>query len=95
MGNSRVDRYSWVRVSSPCNPPMVIILTWAAFAVWPTTGGATMPKILVSDPISQEGIALLQKHFEVDVKTGLDKDQLIAIIGEYDALAEAHVRNLS
>jgi D-3-phosphoglycerate dehydrogenase len=46
-----------------------------------------MPKVLVSDPIAREGIELLQKHFEVDVKSGLDKDQLIAIIGEYDALA--------
>ncbi|MGB9587688.1 MAG: NAD(P)-dependent oxidoreductase, partial [Armatimonadota bacterium] len=46
-----------------------------------------MPKVLVSDPIAQEGIDLLRKHFDVDVKTGLEKSQLIEIIGEYDALA--------
>jgi len=46
-----------------------------------------MPKVLVSDPISQEGIDLLKKHFDVDVKTGLEKDALISIIGDYDALA--------
>ncbi|MHB0912733.1 MAG: phosphoglycerate dehydrogenase [Armatimonadota bacterium] len=46
-----------------------------------------MPKVLVSDPIAKEGIEILQKQFDVDVKTGLDKDQLIEIIGEYDALA--------
>lgn len=46
-----------------------------------------MPKVLVSDPIAQEGIELLQKYFDVDVKTGMDKDQLLAVIGEYDALA--------
>jgi len=46
-----------------------------------------MPKILVSDPIAQEGIDLLKKRFTVDVKIGMDKDQLIAIIGDYDALA--------
>ncbi len=46
-----------------------------------------MPKVLVSDPIAKEGIDLLQKHFDVDVKIGLEKDQLIAIIGDYDALA--------
>jgi D-3-phosphoglycerate dehydrogenase len=46
-----------------------------------------MPKVLVSDPIAKEGIDLLQKHFEVDVKTGLEKEELIKIIGDYDALA--------
>ncbi|MCX6377140.1 MAG: hydroxyacid dehydrogenase, partial [Armatimonadetes bacterium] len=46
-----------------------------------------MPKVLVSDPIAKEGIELLQKHFEVDVKTGMEKAQLIEIIGQYDALA--------
>lgn len=46
-----------------------------------------MAKVLVSDPIAKEGIELLQKHFDVDVKTGLEKDQLISIIGDYDALA--------
>jgi len=46
-----------------------------------------MPRILVSDPIAKEGIELLQKHFDVDVKTGMEKAQLIEIIGDYDALA--------
>lgn len=46
-----------------------------------------MPKVLVSDPIAKEGIELLQKNFEVDVKTGLTKEQLIEIIGDYDGLA--------
>ena len=46
-----------------------------------------MPKVLVSDPIAKEGIEILQKSFDVDVKTGLEKSELIKIIGEYDALA--------
>lgn len=46
-----------------------------------------MAKVLVSDPIAKEGIELLKKQFEVDVKTGLEKEQLIEIIGDYDALA--------
>ncbi len=46
-----------------------------------------MPKVLVSDPIAKEGIEILRKYFDVDVKTGMEKDQLIACIGEYDALA--------
>ncbi len=46
-----------------------------------------MAKVLVSDPIAAEGIAILEKAAQVDVKTGLTKDELIAIIGDYDALA--------
>lgn len=48
-----------------------------------------MPKVLVSDPISAEGIAHLQTlpDVEVDVKLGLTPEGLKAIIGEYAALA--------
>ncbi len=46
-----------------------------------------MPKVLVSDPIAPEGIEILKRVAEVDVKTGLSKDELAAIIGDYDALA--------
>jgi IS4 transposase len=43
-------------------------------------------KILVADPIAEEGIAALRAYAEVDVKTGLKKDELINIIGDYDAV---------
>ena len=43
-------------------------------------------KVLVADPIAQEGIEALRAHAEVDVKLGMSPDELIAIIGEYDAL---------
>lgn len=46
-----------------------------------------MPKVLVADPIAPEGIEILKTVAEVDVKTGLTKDELAAIIGDYDALA--------
>ena len=46
-----------------------------------------MPKVLVSDPIAPEGIEILQRVADVDVKTGLPKEELAAIIGDYDALA--------
>lgn len=48
-----------------------------------------MPKVLVSDPISEAGIAILRRipNTTVDVKLGLKPDELKAIIGEYDALA--------
>ncbi|HWJ02504.1 MAG TPA: hydroxyacid dehydrogenase [Verrucomicrobiae bacterium] len=47
-----------------------------------------MIKVLVADPISQLGIDVLQKDpaLQVDVKLKQTEDQLVAIIGEYDAL---------
>jgi D-3-phosphoglycerate dehydrogenase len=46
-----------------------------------------MPRVLVSDPIAPEGIEILKRVADVDVKTNLPKEELIAIIGDYDALA--------
>jgi D-3-phosphoglycerate dehydrogenase / 2-oxoglutarate reductase len=48
-----------------------------------------MPKVLVSDPIAEAGIALLKEipGVEVDVRLGLKPEELKEIIGEYDALA--------
>lgn len=43
-------------------------------------------KILVSDPVSEQGVELLQQAYEVDVKTQLPLEELIRIIPEYDAL---------
>ena len=43
-------------------------------------------RVLVADPIANEGIEALRAHGEVDVKLGLSLDELLAIIGEYDAL---------
>ncbi|MBU1125269.1 MAG: phosphoglycerate dehydrogenase [Candidatus Omnitrophica bacterium] len=45
-------------------------------------------KILVSDPLSEEGIKILTevKEFQVDVKTDLTPDTLKEVIKEYDAL---------
>jgi len=43
-------------------------------------------RILVSDSIADDGIEILKAHYPVDVKTGLDEDALVAIIGDYDAL---------
>jgi len=45
-------------------------------------------KILISDPLAEEGIAILkkQKNFQVDVKLKLPPDELKKIIPEYKAL---------
>ena len=43
-------------------------------------------KILVADPIADEGVAVLRSEAEVDVKLGLKPKELVGIIGDYDAL---------
>ena len=45
-----------------------------------------MMKILVADSVGEEGIALMRSCAEVDIKPGLKPEELIAIIGDYDAL---------
>lgn len=45
-----------------------------------------MARILVSDPVAEAGIEVLRQAGEVDVRTGLPREELVRIIGEYDAL---------
>ncbi|HEX5038117.1 MAG TPA: phosphoglycerate dehydrogenase, partial [bacterium] len=47
-----------------------------------------MPKILVSDKLSEQGLAILQKApgLKVDNKSGLTPEDLAKIIGDYDGL---------
>ncbi|MDO8842646.1 phosphoglycerate dehydrogenase, partial [Methanocalculus sp.] len=42
--------------------------------------------VLVSDPLAEEGIEILKGFCNVDEKTGLSEDELVGIIGGYDAL---------
>ena len=44
------------------------------------------PRVLVADPIARDGIDLLARVAEVDVRTGLRPEELRAIIGGYEAL---------
>ena len=47
-----------------------------------------MPKVLISDQLSPAAVAIFKdRGVEADVKTGLTKDELIRIIGDYDGLA--------
>ena len=47
-----------------------------------------MPKVLISDDLSPAAVEIFRNRgLDVDVKTGLKKDELIAIIGGYDGLA--------
>jgi D-3-phosphoglycerate dehydrogenase len=43
-------------------------------------------KILVSDPLAEDGLQILRSEHEVDVRTGLAPQELADIIPEYDAL---------
>ena len=43
-------------------------------------------RVLIADPISEEGIDILRGHAEVDIKTGLKPAELISTIGDYEAL---------
>ena len=45
-----------------------------------------MSKILVSDPIAQEGIDLLGTQAQVDVKLGMKPEELLEVISGYEAL---------
>jgi D-3-phosphoglycerate dehydrogenase / 2-oxoglutarate reductase len=43
-------------------------------------------KILVADALSDAGVEALAEHFDVDVRTGLPKDELLAVIAAYDGV---------
>ncbi len=43
-------------------------------------------KVLVADPVSEEGLELLRHQAQVDAKTGLTPKELVSIIGDYEAL---------
>ncbi len=43
-------------------------------------------KVLVADPIADEGINILRSQAQVDIKPGLKPEEIISIIGDYEAL---------
>jgi D-3-phosphoglycerate dehydrogenase len=43
-------------------------------------------RVLVADALSKEGVEIMKKVAEVDVKTGLKEAELVAIIGNYEGL---------
>ncbi len=47
-----------------------------------------MPRVLIADKLSPAAVAIFKdRGVDADVKTGLTKDELLAIIGDYDGLA--------
>ena len=46
-----------------------------------------MPRVLIADSLSPAAVDIFrQRGVDVDIKTGLSKDELIAVIGDYDGL---------
>ena len=46
-----------------------------------------MPRVLIADSLSPAAVDIFkQRGVDTDIKTGLSKDELIAIIGDYDGL---------
>src|ERR1700679_3370022 len=46
------------------------------------------PRVLISDKLSPAAVAIFKERgVDVDVKPGLDKEELAKIIGDYDGLA--------
>ena len=43
-------------------------------------------RILVVEPLAAEGLELLRRHHDVDERLGLPRDEIAAILPEYDAL---------
>ncbi len=47
---------------------------------------AALPRILVTDKIAREGLALFAGNADVEERVGISQDDLVAIIADYDAL---------
>ena len=90
----RDSRYAGVgRAALPGEPPPRPTLR-ATFsrersrAAIPQRASPMAPRVLISDKLSPAAVAIFKERgVEVDVKPGLDKDELARIIGDYDGLA--------
>jgi D-3-phosphoglycerate dehydrogenase len=43
-------------------------------------------RVLVADPLAEEGLEVLRKQVEVDVRTKMKPDELVSVIGDYEAV---------
>ncbi len=44
------------------------------------------PRVLVADPLAEDGLVRLRQASQVEVRTGLTEAELVAAIGDFDAL---------
>ncbi|MFY8142327.1 MAG: hypothetical protein ACOVMT_00385, partial [Caulobacter sp.] len=48
----------------------------------------TAPRVLIADKLSPAAVEIFKNRgLDFDIKTGLSKDELIAVIGDYDGIA--------
>ena len=43
-------------------------------------------RVIVTERIAEEGLALLRTELEVDFRDGISREELLDIIGQYDAI---------
>lgn len=43
-------------------------------------------RVIVTERIAEEGLALLRTELDVDFRDGIPREELLEIIGQYDAL---------
>jgi D-3-phosphoglycerate dehydrogenase len=53
-----------------------------------------MTKVLVAEPLAEEGVRKLESELEVDVHLDLSRDKLLEIIAEYDAVIVRSATNI-
>ena len=55
----------------------------------------TRPRVLVCDPIDQAGLDILRPIADLDLRPGISTEELLAIIGNYQALFVDHNRRIT
>lgn len=53
---------------------------------WKGDGTMEKKKVIVTERIAEEGLALLRKELDVDYRDGISREELLNIIDQYDAL---------
>jgi phosphoglycerate dehydrogenase-like enzyme len=53
------------------------------------------PRVLICDRIADSGIELLREHADVDIQTGLKPEELLKIVGNYEALIVRSATNIT
>ena len=52
-------------------------------------------KVLVTEKLAERGVELLREEFEVDVLLGLDPEELLESIGDYDGLVVSSAKKVT
>lgn len=85
LSGGNIDPLSW-RPSQPAGKTASQENIAAKAAGAPSDNDKKRPRILVCDPIDTAGLKILREVGDVDVKLNLNKEELRAIIGDYQAL---------